>query len=95
VKRYEPTTYEAGGCRCCGARLYAELDLVALRTAETQSWEVYHVSPRCERWKSGDRNACIPLPATYIEAPEVKEALAENTRRVNERFANDVYAEAN
>lgn len=78
--RMNIATLEAGACKCCGARLYAEVDYAALAAAETQSWEVFHVSPRCESWKNGNtRHDCIPRPAPFESEPLFLAALAANT----------------
>jgi hypothetical protein len=94
----EPCIYEAGGCRHCGERLYAEVYLRALASGETSSWEVYHAHPRrCVVWSSGNRADCIPVPATYCNEPELKAAIEANTKLINERFGvtkrpNFIYA---
>jgi hypothetical protein len=63
------TDVDAGKCRFCGQRLYAELDLDALVKDPRASWGVFHHAPRCKPWKE-DPQACIPSPAPYASRPE-------------------------
>ena len=88
----EVATLEAGVCKCCGQRLYAEVDYRAIAAGETQSWDIYHTSPRCNAWKNGQtRNDCIARPAPFEREPLFMAAIAANTAfhdRASEGFAH-------